>query len=118
MEAKVTKDDFLRIANTIVEFSSGKVRLAFNESDDSKKEEKEAANFLKLNEKRIGRDMEVYDIMALVAPEQALVDFLELLFSIKKECPQSYEKASAQLKELGSKVYEGDILNDWNGLFD
>jgi hypothetical protein len=118
MESKVTKDDFLQIAKTIVEFSNGKIRVAFNESDNYTKADKEAAHFLKLNDKRVGRDMEVYGFMSLFSAEQALPDFYELLIFIKAECPESYEKASAQLKELGQKVYEGSILNYWNELFD
>lgn len=118
MEIKVTKDDFLQIAKTIAEFSEGKIRIAFNEEDDSTAEEKEAAHFLKLNDRRIGRDIELYGFMAKISPKQALPDFFEFLISIKQECPESYEKASIKLKDLGAKVYEGDILNDWNGLFD
>ena len=117
MEEKVTTKDFLQIAKTIAELSGGKIRIAFNEKDDSTAEDKEAAHFLKLNDKREGRDIELYGLMAKISPEQALPDFLGLLLSFKKECPESYEKASVQLKELGSRVYTGDILNDWNGLF-
>jgi len=29
----------------------------------------------------------------------------------------SYYRASAQLKELGAKVYEGELLREWNELF-
>ena len=118
MGNKVTKDDFLQIAKTIAEFSNGKIRIAFNEGDDSTESENEAAHFLKLNGKRLGRDVELYGFMASLSPEQALPDFFGLLFFIKEECPESYKKASVQLKELGSKVYEGDILNEWNRLFD
>lgn len=117
MENKVTRDDFLQIAKTVAEYSGGKIRLAFNESDNSTEKEMEAANFLKLNGKRVGRDIEVYGFMSSFSPEQALPDFFELLLFIKSECPESFQEASSQLKELGSKVYEGSILNDWNGLF-
>lgn len=118
MESKITNDDFLQIAKIIAENSNGKIRIAFNEQDESTEKDEGAAHFLKLNEKRLGRDMELYGFRAKVSPESAPADFLELVFALKEECPQSYQKASIALKELGVKVYTGDVLDEWNKLFD
>lgn len=120
-EAKkeISGDDFHQLAKTIAAFSGGKIRIAFNKADDSTAQDKEAGHFLKLNEERVARDIQVYGIMAKVSPEEALPSFLgEVLIPIKIECPESYEKAAVQLKEMGLRVYTEDIINDWNGLFD
>jgi len=116
---EVTRDDFHQLAKIIAAFSGGKIRIAFQEEDDSTEKNIEAANFLKLNEERLARDIQVYGLMAKISPEDALPSFLgEVLIPIKIECPESYEKAAVQLKEMGLRVYADDIINDWNGLFD
>ncbi len=116
--AILDKSVFLELGTIISDNSNGKIRVAFNEEDTSSELQKEAAHFLKLNEERLGRDFEVYGLMAEMSPEQALSDFLEIVLAIKNSCPESYEKASAKLKELGSKVYKNEILTSWNACFD
>lgn len=118
VKKEITEDDFHQLAKIIAAFSGGKIRIAFREDDDSTEKNKEVAHFLKLNGKRIARDIQVHGFMARVNPEKALPSFLEeVLIPIKKECPESYKKAAVQLKELGLLVYAGSILDDWNGLF-
>ncbi len=117
MESKITKDDFLQLAKIIAEASNGKIRIAFNEQNESTIKDEQAAHFLKLNGKRVGRDMEVYGLMAKFSQENALVEFLELLVFVKEECLVSYQKASIALKDLGTKVFKEDLLEDWNKLF-
>ena len=113
----ITKETFLQLATIITEHSSGKIRIAFNEKDSSKEQDLEAAHFLKLNEQRIGRDMELYGLMSVASPQNALIDFLELIMFIKNECKESYEQANPILKELGTKVFTGETLEKWNYLF-
>ncbi len=116
---EITRDDFHELAKIIAAFSGGKIRIAFKEEDDSTTQNKEAGHFLKLNEKRLARDIPVYGIMAKASPEQALPNFLgEVLFPIENECPESFEKAAFQLKEMGLRVYADDFINDWNKLFE
>lgn len=117
MKSKITKDDFLDIGKVIAENSGGKIRIAFNEEDDSMQKNVEAAHFLKVKEKRLGRDLELYAFMAEISPEQAPADFIDVVIAIKNDYPESYQKASVLLKKLGEKVYEGKILEEWNTLF-
>lgn len=119
VKKEVGSDDFHRLAKTIAAFSGGKIRIAFKGEDDSTAPDKEAGHFLKLNEVRVARDIQVYGLMAKISPEEALPSFLgEVLIPIKIQCPESYEKAAVQLKEMGLRVYTEDIINGWNGLFD
>ena len=56
-------------AEKLVEYSGGKLRLVAGEQDDSDDRDGEAATFLKLNDKRLGRDLEMYRFMSEVAGE-------------------------------------------------
>lgn len=115
----LNREDFMKVLEIIVEHSGGKIRIAHNEADESDEKELQAQHFLKVDGKRFGRDMETYDFMASINPAQALPDFAEIVLSIKKDFPESYQHAVVLMKELGQRVYEGrpDLIVSWNGIF-
>lgn len=111
-------DDFMRIAKVIVENSGGKIRLAFGEKSNSLLEDKEVQHFLKLNEKRIGEDIEYYGSVSVKNNiGHALPELYFLIKEIKTDCPLSYTEAISLIQEVGNKIFEGDILVNWNRMF-
>ena len=74
----------LDICRTLSEHSEGRVRLAHAEGDECQDPEMEAAHFLKLDDKRIGRDIELLGFMTQVAGfEVAMADFAQVIVLIK-----------------------------------
>ncbi|MFH1233679.1 MAG: hypothetical protein V1649_03460 [Patescibacteria group bacterium] len=108
------------IAKTAVQYSGDHLRLAFNEEDGSEKFVSDAAHFLKLDGKRLGRDIELYGFMgdSIAGWQQTLAMFLEeILLPLKSMLPESYAKAGEALRTLGELVYPDDIIQQWRELF-
>lgn len=113
--------ELLKIAELAAKASEGRLRVAAHEQGNSEEVDYAGNRFLKLDGKRLGRDVEMYDFMGSgpVGWEGTLPMVLEeVILPLKKELPESYAIASERLKRLGETVYEGDILNSWNGLFE
>jgi hypothetical protein len=92
--------------------------MAHNEEDENRKHDSGASQFLKLDEKRLGRDLELYGFAWEMGREQALLMFFEeVVLPLRGILPESYAKASEALRELGSTVYSGDALHSWSKLF-
>ncbi|MEK7520051.1 MAG: hypothetical protein AAB581_02305 [Patescibacteria group bacterium] len=112
--------ELLKITEVAVQHSGGRLRLAFNEEDESEEFIGSAARFLKLDGKRLSRDIELYGFMGddIAGWQQTLAMFLEeVLFPIKSELPESYAKAGEALRTMGESVYPKNILKQWRGLF-
>jgi len=115
---KIVKDKIFEFANILSQYSGGVLRLVEHEENKSEKHTPEAASFLKLNGRRLGRDLEVYAFMGKCAgEEQLLVSLLEELLLQVKDSALSYEKGSEYLKAWGHKVFDEDILSTWDELF-
>lgn len=108
------------IADAIVLHSEGRIRLAFNEKDRTSECDPEAAHFLKLNEVRLGRDLEVYKFMGrMMGWEFPILHFLEeVVLPLKSNAHESYTKASEALRELGEKLFPEERLADWRAIFE
>ncbi len=110
----------LAIAELAVTHSGGRLRVAISENNEEETLQPEAARFLKLDGRRLGRDIELYDFMgrAIMGWEGVLPEFLqEILMPLKSVLPESYQHASAALKELGLKVYQSEVHADWEACF-
>jgi hypothetical protein len=55
-------NNFMLIAKAMVKKSKGKIRLAYKEKNNSISIDEESLHFLKLNEERIGKDIEFYGV--------------------------------------------------------
>lgn len=112
--------ELLKITEIAVQHSSGRLRLAFNEEDESEEFVGGAARFLKLDGKRLGRDIELYGFMGddIAGWQQTFAMFLEeILLPLKSVLPESYAKAGEALHTLGESVYPENILQQWRDLF-
>jgi len=112
------KDKIFNFARCVIETSNGKITMAFNEENKTTQVNREAAHFLKYNDKRIGRDLELYAFINEVVGTPVLLTYLldEIIFRIKKE---KWSKTSSDyLKEWGFEVNKQENRDAWIKLFD
>ena len=115
------KQSLMDVLQLIVDHSEGAARIALQEQDNIERRAMGAGHFLKVNGRRVGRDVEDYvGPFALVKGWDAtLVDFLlEVLFPVRsKGLVESYQAAADALQKLGREVFSGDVLSQWDDLF-
>jgi hypothetical protein len=114
--------ELLKIAELTAEASEGRLRIAIHEEDESEELDYSGGRFLKLDGKRLGRDIETYDFMGDIQEmggwQAVLPMFLEeVLLQVQEDLPESYAVASQRLQALGELVYKGKQLEEWNELF-
>lgn len=110
----------MEIAQIAVEYSNGRIVMVFNEHDESKEINPEAAHFLKLDGKRFGQDIETYGFLAdEMGWDKTLVTFLgEIIIPLKEAgLLKSYQNAARKLQRLGHDVFPKELLYKWNDFF-
>lgn len=121
MAHSTKREALMEIVNLIVQNSGKRASLAFQEEDTMTEKVEDAAHFIKVDGKRIGRDIGMYGFMGdgPVGWERTLAMFLEeILFPVKGlGLTESYNAAAEKLKELGHEVYSTDLHAEWDGLF-
>ncbi len=110
--------DIFELANVMVNASGGRLRVAHNEQDNSTDSQTEAAHFLKVDEKRLGRDLELYSFMSEIMGWPALVATLlaELLLPIKSIGPV-YDAGREILLCWGRDIYTPEQYTEFVTLF-
>jgi hypothetical protein len=112
------KDKLLQVARNIAEASGGRVRLAFQEDCESWDHIASAAHFLKLDERRLGRDIELYGFMGKVdGKPAALTYFVEEVVLPLRPIPEPYAVAVGAMKTLGREIFPADMIEEWDALF-
>jgi len=111
------KDKIFDFAQCVVDNSSGKIRMVFNEEDKTDQEDKTAAHFLKYNDERLGRDLEIYAFMNEIMGTPMLLAYLleEIILPIKKD--DRSKISSDYLKEWGAEINKPENVNAWIALF-
>jgi hypothetical protein len=120
-EQKDVLTELLKIIGDAIQHSNSRLRLAKSEQDNSTKSEPEAGHFLKLDEKRLGRDIALYSFMGneVIGWERTLLMmFEEILIPLRLAVPESYKAASKPFCELGEFVYPEKFVEEWRHLFD
>lgn len=111
----------MTIAQLIAKHSQGRASLAYQEEDGTADKALDTAHFIKVDGRRIGRDIELYGFMGdgPVGWEATLAQFLEeVLLPVKwSGLADAYAVAGEQLKELGHRVYPSELHTDWDALF-
>lgn len=94
--------------------SNGKMRIALNENDISKALDEEAQKFLKVNEKRLGRDFKAYDLMASTSNNAAAFSFVlkEIVLPLKYQHTPCYKKALDYM-ENNASIVGVEHKKDW-----
>ena len=122
MTTKDFKEFILDFGYGIARASNGRIRVAHNELENSKDREIGAAHFLKLDEKRLGRDLELYGFMGEIEGQKGVMIRLleELCLPIKncKSLDNSLRGAvgigKLRLIEVGMTVFsKGKEYRDW-----
>ena len=120
-QADNKKAKLMEFAVLAVKAAPDRLRLAFNEKDETKAKEPEAAHFLKLDEVRLGKDMEQYSFMGdgPVGWNEALIMIMEDVYDpLREEFPgKEIEAAGEILRKLGESCYPQDLIGEWNAFF-
>lgn len=97
---------------------SPRIRLAYSEEDNTEYAKIESAHFVKLDGKRIGRDIEIYGTLSLIAsPAFALAEFAQMVSLIKaKGCSDAYEAVRHECSGL-EDLMEEKFRSDWRDIF-
>lgn len=115
------RKDLFDLAEAIVAESKGRAVIAFQEDDQSKKKVEDAAHFIKVDGKRVGRDIELYGFMgdSLMGWKALLPDLIsEVLMPIKAMgLTKCYKVGAEKLKTMGHEVYSADMHAEWDALF-
>ena len=114
-----TKERVFEFAETLASYSD-KITLVTSEEDGTAEECKEAATFLKVNGKRLGRDLELYCFMSeLSSDKNMLCDLLgEILLPIGKiPLALAYREGSVVLRNWGNEVFDEEQAKEWKSLF-
>lgn len=121
MTVSVHRKELMDIAKEIVRRSGGRARLAFKEADTTKAPVKDAAHFIKVDGKRVGRDIEMYGFFGdfLEGWPMTLAEFLaEVLVPVRSlRLKRSYKVAASMLKKMGQELVPAKNLKAWNSLF-
>lgn len=107
-------DGLWEIVNLAVEQSGGRLRLAQNEEDESEKTNINASHFLKLDGKRLGRDIKMYIFFGHrdnwhEAFNQFIID---LILPLAEILPESYKKTTEMANELREKIPSKECGNE------
>lgn len=113
------RQELIDVAAALAAAEPQVLRVAHNEEDETSEAAADAAHFLKLNERRLGRDLELYGFMGASVEgwQRTLARFLEeVVLPLKKAAPAAYAVACEKLNELGKRVYPADLQADWEEL--
>lgn len=111
--------ELMAMAIQIATYSDGRIRLVYEEQDESEDKDAQSAHFLKLDGRRLGRDIELYGMMSQVMcwEETFVMFFEEVILPLREHAPSSYQKTSNLLMEAGLKVYPPELHQQWQKIF-
>jgi len=104
---KQVSSEFWDIIKEMINLSDGRLRLASAEKDDSNDPAFGVAHFLKLDGKRIGKDIEVYLFLGqcIAGWHSALDQFTKDMISpISGALPEIPEKINEKIKRIRDKT--------------
>ena len=94
-----------------------RLRIAENEKDDSIEQDLEASEFLKIREKRCGRDFKLYGFMATVSSQEtAFADFAQVLIAVKTQAPEAFAAVKTKV-ESWNEFFQEKQRGEWIGLW-
>lgn len=114
-------DTVNELATVLVEKAPQYLRIAFNEEDRTKDSQPEAAHFLKFNldgdERRMGRDLELYAFMMKTGGGGFMMSLLleELVFPLQGYSAPAYTAGLAWMFDHAS-IVEPDMQEAWKNL--
>ncbi len=111
------KDKIFDFAQCVIDTSDNKIRMSFKEEVKTKQVDRAAAHFLKYNDERLGRDLEIYVFMDKVMGTAMMVVHLlqEIILPIKKE--DRSKTSFDYLKEWGFEINKPEHREAWIDLF-
>lgn len=114
------REALVGLAAAMAAASPGALRLARNEADESEAREPEAATFLKLDGRRHGRDLEIYDLMATIHGnwQPVLPDLaIEIVLPLRSDAPEAYAIGVEGMLAMGRATYDPERQDAWADIF-
>lgn len=111
---------FTSAAEVAVLHGADRLRIAHNEDDATTDTAGDAAHFLKLDGKRLGRDLELYAFMLKMMGAAALADFIgEIILPLKSAgLAEAHRRAWEDFRAHGRAYVPADSVESWNRLLD
>ena len=108
------KETLLKWAETVAA-TSDRLRIALNEEDNSTDPQPEAAHFFKMDEERLGRDLELYAFMSQIQGQGAtLCDLaIEIAFPLRDSIPAAHERCKEFLAAQGRHIFDKERQAEW-----
>lgn len=101
----------------LVQNSAGRLRLAEHEEDETNDRCDEACRFLKLDEARIGRDLELYRFMFRLDPSLAPVSILEeVLMPLRRSLPGAVASIKNDFASMTTAIFMNSQRTEWSSL--
>ena len=112
----------LPICHKMAEVCPERIRIAHNEEDETTALQPEAAHFLKLDGKRVQRDIEVYGTMATIhGIGVGLADFILLPWTVARKVPAAYLAVIDELHALADLLpteLPDELRKTWHDMID
>jgi len=116
------RQDVVAFARAIAAKANGSVQIVYREEDESPNEEPEAGHFLKVEGKRLGRDIETYGFLGEEVkgwPFMLALLYEEILIPLKGMGRLEESRAGAEiLLEKGLEVWPESFHPAWKLLFE
>lgn len=110
--------DLINICDKMCAASGDRIHLVFGEKDSSGEEQDDAAHFLKMDGRRIGRDIEQFAMLSKITSIPfAAADFLAVMLGVSASLPAAYKAVEPDLRSL-KKYFAEEYQKDWDELFE
>lgn len=117
MPNELVVSEIRKICQRFQELAPERLRIVRGEEDESTDPATDAADFLKLDGKRISRDFQLYGLMARIGGVQdALSDFSYVFCILKKQTPRAYEDVKPHIQDW-DKHFEEKLRADWRAMW-
>jgi len=117
-ESKELTARLTTIAETWARESGGRIRIAKNEADADTTFDPEAQEHLKVDERRLGRDLPLYGFMAEMGGWPAAIgDFADVAIKIQRLFPAAFEASKADVIALGERLPD-KLKPKWAEIFE
>ena len=95
-----------------------RLRVVKNEEDETTDSQPEAHEFLKIDEKRCGRDFKLYGLMAGISDNvgHALADFTDVIMAVKNLIPSAFETVRTTV-EKWDRFFDERMRVGWRDLW-
>lgn len=111
-------EEIRAVATRMCRSAPTRLEVVSGEQDETTESAPDAHEFLKLDERRLGRDFKLYAFMGRVqgSTGHALAEFAEVLMAVKKNVPLAFDVVRETVNEW-DRFFDEDRRAAWRGLW-